>query len=342
MDYAGDPASVAKRLHVPTYDEILERIGSRYPKGPRRPYEREIARLQLVRDVIISKTDFIRQLVRLLDSLHPFFWRLIEIEFDRKDIRDAISCIAKARKLVDRFWNKYRYVLMAAEDRRELRRMAAEARGRMLSPLKRCRRQLELLRSLVVFLSDLPAIDPSLPTVIVAGAPSTGKSTFVRSVTRAKPRVASYPFTTREVHVGHAIVDGVKVQVVDTPGILDRPLEEMNPVERRAAAALAELEGAVLFLVDPTEEAFMDVERQAKLASQVAEITGDKPIAVAVNKVDVVGEEKAGRVLDYVCSRTPRAAVCTTLVASDPARARAVLEDVARGLLARPGARERY
>ena len=325
-----DPAAVAKRLHVPTYDEILEKIASRYPRARgRRAYEREIARLQTVYNIIISKTDFIRDLVRLLDSLHPFFWRLIEIEFDREEVRRSIKCIAKARKLAGQFWEKYRFHLMAAEDRRELERVASEARGRMLSQLKKCRRQLAMLRSLVVFLSNLPSIDPSLPTLIVAGPPSAGKSTLVRSVSRARPAVAAYPFTTREVHVGHAIVKGVKVQVIDTPGILDRHPDEMNPIERRAAAALSEISGVVLFLLDPTDDAYMDVGRQYRLLAGVSSLARGKPIVVAVNKADIAGAGMEGA-LEY-CRRAEAEGLAVKclggIVASDRASARRALEE---------------
>lgn len=329
-----DPASRAKRIHVPTYDEVLEKIGSRYPRAKgRRPYEREIARLQTVYNIIIAKTNFIRELLSILDTLHPFFWRLIEIEFNRRDIHAAIRCVAKSRKLAGEFWEKYRFLLMAAEDRRELERVASEARGRMLSQLKKCRRHLALLRSLVVFLSDLPAIDPSLPTVIVAGPPSSGKSTFVRSVSRARPKVASYPFTTREIHVGHSIVDGVKVQVVDTPGILDRPLEEMNPVERKAAAALSEIRGVVLFLLDPTDEAYMDLGRQASLAGNVKSIAGGKPMLAAVNKVDAVSGsrlEEAESVCRGLVDRGVAEACHPRLSAVNPESAMKALEEAFR------------
>jgi len=300
-----DPAEQAKHIHVPTYEEILERIGRRFSARKRRmrAWEREIARLQTVRDIVISKTDFVRSLVRLLDSLHPFYWSLIEVEFDRDRIRRAISCISRARKLTDELFEKYRFHLMAAEGP-EVGRVAREARGRILSLYKRCSRDLELLRSLVVFMQRLPGINPELPTIIVAGPPSSGKSSFVRSVSRAKPEVAAYPFTTKTVHIGHVPVGGDRVvQVIDTPGILDRPLEEMNQVERRAAAALRHLPGAVLFIVDPTEDAYMPLDRQLRLLSETVKgLVAGKPVYVAVNKADAVSPERLREAVEAVRS----------------------------------------
>ncbi|MCE4598817.1 MAG: 50S ribosome-binding GTPase [Desulfurococcales archaeon] len=286
MNYYRDPASVAKKIHVPLYDEVLGRIKSRYPRGGRSLFEREMSRLQAVYDIAISRTNFIRDLVRLLDGLHPFYWRLVEIEFDRSKVREAIKCVSKARKVSSMLWEKYRFRLMAAEDKRELLKISSEARGRILSPYRKCRKSFELLRSLVVFIQKLPAIDTSLPTVMVAGAPSTGKSTIVRNVSRAVPKVAQYPFTTTTIHVGHYTTGDLKIQVIDTPGLLDRDPSEMNPIERRAVAALTELDGVILYLLDPTETAYMSLERQYKLLLNVRRLVPRKPVYIAINKID--------------------------------------------------------
>jgi len=283
---AWDPASQAKRIHVPTYEEILEKIKSRYPKLKRDPYETEISRLQTVYNIVISKTNFIRDTLSLLDDLHPFFWELIRIEFDDRELRNSIKCIAKARRLAGKFWEKYRFLILASERPREARRVSAEGRGRILSPLKRCRRSLEILRSLVVFLSNLPAVNPYTPTLIVAGAPSTGKSTLVRSISRARPSVSPYPFTTTQIHVGHTTVEGVKVQVIDTPGLLDRSPDEMNPVERRAVAALKLLSGPVLLLVDVSASAVIEVDKQFSILDYLDVTLRDKSVYIGLNKVD--------------------------------------------------------
>lgn len=281
-----DPAAVAKRIHVPTYEEILERIKSRYPGRAGSLYEREQAALQRVFDVATSKTDFVKRLAALLDSLHAFHWRLIEVEFDRERIHRAVKCVGRARRIAARLYNKYRYLLMAAGSRREVAETGREARGRILSLFKKCRGDLDYLRDLVVFIQQLPAVDASAPTIIVAGAPNSGKSTLVGNVTRAKPRIAPYPFTTTTIHIGHYELDGARIQVIDTPGLLDRPVEEMNEIERKAVAALSELDGAIIFLVDVSPEAYMSVERQFNLLGNVRRITGGKPIYVALNKID--------------------------------------------------------
>ena len=334
----GEPAE-AKRIHVPSYEEVLEKIKSRYPRRGRTLIDREISRLQLVYNIVESKTSFIRDLRRLLSGLHPFYERLVAIEFPREDMERAIRCVEKARRVARNMWERYRFLILASEDRREAIRVSAEGRGRILSALKRCRRSLETLRGLVKFLKDLPSIDPTLKTIIVAGAPSTGKSTFVRSVSRARPEVAPYPFTTKNVSIGHLTVGrGERIQVIDTPGLLDRPLEEMNEIERKAAAALSELEGCVLFLVDPTDEAYMDVERQASILKTLSAIIGGKPVVVAVNKADIAGpklvEETKARISRILEGEERlKLAGITELAAIDERQAKALAEWIAENVL---------
>ncbi len=294
--YIGDPATIAKKIHVPTYDEILQRIKSRYPKKAKRLFDKELARLQATYDISLSKTDFIRELTRLLDSLHPFYWKLIEIDFDRRAIHDAIKCISRARRLSRKFFDKYKIHLLAAENKKELLKAGSEARGRILSLYKKCRKHFDYLRNLVIFIQHLPSIEPDKPTVIVAGAPSTGKSTFVKNVSRAQPKVASYPFTTTQIHIGHIIVESnggneAKIQVIDTPGLLDRPLTEMNPVEQRAVAALKEIPGIILFLIDVSPHTYMDVKRQFNLLESIKSLVSGKTIVLGINKIDIADEE---------------------------------------------------
>jgi nucleolar GTP-binding protein len=103
-------------------------------------------------------------------------------------------------------------------------------------------------------LRRIPAIDLTLPTVVLIGSPNVGKSSIVRAVSTGTPEVNDYPFTTRGVSIGHIVdkVRDLKFQVMDTPGLLDRPEDDRNEMERLTFASLAHLPTAVIFVIDPS------------------------------------------------------------------------------------------
>lgn len=75
--------------------------------------------------------------------------------------------------------------------------------------------------------------------VVIVGAPNAGKSRLLTRLTRATPEVASYPFTTREPHVGMMEWEDVKIQLIDTPPITADVMEGyMSSIVRVADAAL--------------------------------------------------------------------------------------------------------
>ena len=111
--------------------------------------------------------------------------------------------------------------------------------GRFSSIMRSIERDLLFLNEARNLLRKMPSIDPEAPTILIAGYPNVGKSSFIISITGARPEVASYPFTTRGIVVGHLLRGDKRYQVVDTPGLLDRPMGERNEIERQAVAALS-------------------------------------------------------------------------------------------------------
>lgn len=101
-------------------------------------------------------------------------------------------------------------------------------------------------------LRRIPVISLAWPSVVLVGAPNVGKSSLVRAVSSGTPEVNNYPFTTRGVTVGHVIYADVdlRVQVMDTPGLLNRPEEERNEMEMLTFASMYHLPTAVIFVVD--------------------------------------------------------------------------------------------
>ena len=55
----------------------------------------------------------------------------------------------------------------------------------------------------------------------IIGIPNAGKSTLLARVTRAKPKIADYPFTTLAPNLGVAIIDDTDVVLADIPGLIE-------------------------------------------------------------------------------------------------------------------------
>lgn len=54
--------------------------------------------------------------------------------------------------------------------------------------------------------------------------------------------------------------------MIDTPGILDHPIEDRNTIEMLAITALAHLRACVIFIIDPSEQCTFSIEQQVRLA----------------------------------------------------------------------------
>jgi nucleolar GTP-binding protein len=127
---------------------------------------------------------------------------------------------------------------------------------------------------------------------VVAGYPNVGKSSFVNAVTNATNETAAYPFTTRGVDLGHFERDHVRYQLVDTPGLLDRPADERNDVESQAVSALTHLADAVLVIVDPSGYAGYPIDVQLELRDAL-DAEFDVPVLTVANKADLDGDVAA-------------------------------------------------
>ncbi len=61
--------------------------------------------------------------------------------------------------------------------------------------------------------------------VVVIGLPNAGKSQLIASITNASPAVAEYPFTTQAAAPGMMEFENIKIQLIDTPPLIEQPAE---------------------------------------------------------------------------------------------------------------------
>jgi len=141
-------------------------------------------------------------------------------------------------------------------------------------------------------LKVLPDIRPDEPTVVVAGYPNVGKTSFINRVTNANNEIASYPFTTTGLQIGHFERERIRYQIVDTPGLLDRPAAERNEIEDQAVSAMVHLADAVLFFLDPSGTCGYPLEAQLALRDEL-EARFDAPLVTVANKSDLSTDVEA-------------------------------------------------
>ncbi|WP_366816913.1 GTPase ObgE [Nisaea sp.] len=124
----------------------------------------------------------------------------------------------------------------------------------------------------------------------LVGLPNAGKSTFLSSVTRARPKIADYPFTTLHPGLGVASVGEQEFVIADIPGLIEGASEGaglghrfLGHVERCAV---------LLHLIDATQDDPAEAYRTVR--QELEEYGGgltDKPEIIALSKIDAVTEE---------------------------------------------------
>ena len=119
----------------------------------------------------------------------------------------------------------------------------------------------------------------------LVGLPNAGKSTFLAAVTRARPKIGDYPFTTLHPNLGVVYADGEEFVLADIPGLIEGAHEGSGLGDR----FLGHIErcGVLLHLIDGTEEDVVGAYRTVRheLAAYGQGIA-DKHELIGLNKVD--------------------------------------------------------
>ena len=158
--------------------------------------------------------------------------------------------------------------------------------GRMTKLITKQKETLEYLESVRQHMTRLPVINPNERSILLAGFPNVGKSSFLNSVSDANVDVQPYPFTTRAISVGITTAFNLSWQVLDTPGVLDKPLVERNSIEMLSITALAHLKASVIYFMDLSESCGYSFEDQLSLFESIKPLFTAKPLLLALNKCD--------------------------------------------------------
>lgn len=290
-----NPFSKMPHIHSPPLlIEIALTRGSKTPLPPKSKgwiKRLNLRRIQRSYGYVESRLSEIVKWYKRMKNIDPFYLELLDILIGLEDFENAMEKISRALAVIRMLKSRYSKRILKVDDE-ESGKIWKEAFGRLASVIKRNKRAINIFREAKNKLSKLPSIDRSFPLIVIAGPPNVGKSSLVKTISTAKTEVASYPFTTKNVILGHILFDEKRIQVMDTPGLLDQPLERRSAIERQAIAALKLASDIVIFMIDPSETCGYTLDYQEKVLIDVLKIMYGKSVIGLINKIDICKNEE--------------------------------------------------
>lgn len=287
---------------IPTPDEILDKGFSRgkkaadllrtqkipkHLKGKKIEERRVVTACQVIKDKLKSILDAVPE----IEELHPFYQDYIDITVGVDSMKQALGALNWAYGILAQLEREYSNKIKRNPSERASA-IQREAYGRIASVVNKIEKDLDFLDFAKASLRNMPTIDFDATTIVIAGFPNVGKSTLLKQISGADPQVANYPFTTKGIQIGHTERHWKSIQIIDTPGLLDRPVLEMNDIEMNAIVALEHLADAILFIFDGSETCGFHLESQYNLLKQIEKIFSEIPIICLFNKMDIEQDEE--------------------------------------------------
>jgi len=139
-----------------------------------------------------------------------------------------------------------------------------------------------------------------LADVGIVGFPNVGKSTLIAKVSRARPKIADYPFTTLVPQLGVVgLGEGRSMVIADVPGLIRGASEGRG----LGLQFLRHLERTRVLLhllapdLDPDREPLADLEALEDELAHYGDVFANRPRVVAINKIDLLADKDGKRKL---------------------------------------------
>lgn len=256
-------------------------------KGKKIEETRVVTSCQVIKDKLKSIIDS----VPIIEELPEFYQDYIDITVGVDDLKQSLGALNWAYGILTQLEKEYGAKIRNNPSERATM-FQKQAYGRIASVVNKIKKDLDFLDFTKQNLRNMPTVDFDAVTIVIAGFPNVGKSTLLREITGANPQVANYPFTTKGIQIGHTEMHWREIQIIDTPGLLDRPVLEMNDIELNALIALEHLADTILFIFDASETCGFTLESQYNLFVQLEKVFSEIPIMALFNKIDLVNQNE--------------------------------------------------
>ncbi|KAG2305789.1 hypothetical protein Bca52824_025537 [Brassica carinata] len=244
----------------------------------RKLYTRQVAKTQLT---FSDKLSTILRDFPLLHDIHPLYTDLLRFVFDKDRYSFSLGQVNTARRLIQNIADDYLNLLEFVGSVRECRALKASAVAGMFSVVNEITPGLAYLEQLRQHMVKLPLIDPNVATLLVAGYPHGEKACFVEGVVDFVAKSVAFD-------VGFTDYNGLmRCQVIDAPGVLDKPVfGECNVVVDALARRLGD--AIVLFFLDVSGSCGYSVADQVVFFHSVKAVFVERPLLVVCDESDLM------------------------------------------------------
>lgn len=266
--------------------------------------KKESKRIKVAIEELINRILSIIKMVPIIDNLPDFYKELASILVSIDELKLTLGKLNGILPILSKIEREYIGKLSRIEAPKEGDQLRRAAFGRISSIINKQSNNLQYLNKIRGRLREIPSIDYTMPCVVIAGYPNVGKSSVVKNIsTNKKIEVKEYPFTTKKLNMGHLEIerrfDKIKIQCLDTPGILDRPMAKRNNIELQAILALRLISDLIIYVFDPTPACGYSVDSQLELFNEINDSfskEGKIEIIIVFNKKDLASKVE----IDYL------------------------------------------
>lgn len=276
-------------------DIVLSATQRRTPTVIRKTHPIPKIRSFYTRKVKYCSNEYTKQLTNIIssfphvDDIHPFYNDLVNVLYDKSQFKTALGKLNTTKKMIKNVCTEYVRLVKYGTDLYACKQLKVAAFGKMTKYAEKLKDTLIYLEEVRQHMSRLPIIFPEKRTLLLVGLPNTGKSSFMNILSSADVDVQPYPFTTRSLFLGHFSYRDLDWQIIDSPGLLNTELSEMNNIEMQSVTALAHINAIVLFFIDISGSSGYSIQDQIKLYDGISPMI-EKQIVIVLSKSDLHDE----------------------------------------------------